>query len=70
MKQLSNLKTNIEKLLSENDIEEDIDIRISNVVNYDFQINNLVKYQSNPNIQKIVDSISKVIEKEKEILNG
>ena len=67
MKQLSNLKTNIEKLLLENDIEEDIDIRISNVVNYDFQINNLVKYQSNPNIQKIVDSISKVIEKEKEI---
>tara|TARA_X000000950_G_scaffold276395_1_gene364234 strand:+ start:746 stop:2389 length:1644 start_codon:yes stop_codon:yes gene_type:complete len=67
MKQLSNLKTNIEKLLLKNDIEEDIDIRISNVVNYDFQINNLVKYQSNPNIQKIVDSISKVIEKEKEI---
>ena len=67
MKQLSNLKTNIEKLLLENDIEEDIDIRISNVVNYDFQINNLVKYQSNPNIQKIVDYISKVIEKEKEI---
>ena len=67
MKQLSNLKTNIEKLLLKNDIEEDIDIRISNVVNYDFQINNLVKYQRNPNIQKIVDSISKVIEKEKEI---
>ena len=67
MKQLSNLKTNIKKLLSENDIEEDIDIRISNVENYDFQINDLVKHQSNPNIKKLVDSISKVIEKDQEI---
>ncbi len=67
MHQLSNLKNDIKKLLLEHDIDENIVIRISNVKNYDFQINNLVKHQSNPNIKRIVNSISKIIEKDQEI---
>ena len=57
MYQLLNLKKAIKKLLSENDIDENIDFRISSIVNFDFQINNLVKYQSHPNIKKIITSI-------------
>ena len=67
MYQLSNLENDIRELLLENDIDENIDIRVSSIVNYDFQINNLVKYQSHPNIKKIITSIKKIIEKEKAI---
>ena len=67
MYQLSNLKKAIKKLLSENDIDENIAFRISSIVNYDFQINNLVKYQSHPNIKKIITSIEKIIKNEKTI---
>ena len=67
MYQLSNLENDVRELLLENDIDENIDIRVSSIVNYDFQINNLVKYQSHPNIKKIITSIKKIIEKEKAI---
>ena len=67
MYQLSNLKKAIKKLLVENDIDENIDFRISSIVNYDFQINNLVKYQRHPNIKKIITSMEKIIKNEKAI---
>ncbi len=67
MYKLSKLKNEIKKHLLENDIDETIDIRISNVPNYDFQINNLVKFQNHPNIKKIIASILQVIESEKAI---
>ena len=67
MYKLSKLKNEIKKHLLENDIDETIDIRISNVPNYDFQINNLVKFQNHPNIKKIIASILQVIEREKAI---
>ena len=67
MYQLSNLENDIRELLLENDIDENIDIRVSSIVNYDFQINNLVKYQNHPNIKKIITSIKKIIEREKAI---
>ena len=41
----------IQNILSKNGIDELIDIRISNLDNYDYQINNLVKYQNHPNIE-------------------
>ena len=47
------LKTVVEDLgniLKKNGIDEVIDIRISNLDNYDYQINNLVKYQNHHNI--------------------
>ncbi len=67
MYQLSNLKKAIKKLLSEHDIDENIAFRISSIVDYDFQINNLVKYQSHPNIKQIITSIEKIIKNEKAI---
>jgi hypothetical protein len=45
------LKTVIDDLgeiLKKNGIDETVDIRISNIDNYDYQINNLVKYQNHP----------------------
>ncbi len=45
------LKTVVDDLgniLKKNGIDEVIDMRISNLDNYDYQINNLVKYQKSP----------------------
>jgi arginyl-tRNA synthetase len=55
------LKTVVEDLgniLKKNGIDEVIDIRISNLDNYDYQINNLVKYQNHPNVESIKKEIS------------
>jgi arginyl-tRNA synthetase len=45
-------------ILIKNGIDEVIDIRISNLDNYDYQINNLVKYQNHPNVESIIKEIS------------
>jgi len=55
------LKTVVDDLniiLEKNGINEIIDIRISNLNNYDYQINNLVKYQNHSDIQSIKEEIS------------
>ena len=55
------LKTVVDDLgniLKKNGIDEVIDIRISNLGNYDYQINNLVKHQNHPKVQSIKDEIS------------
>jgi arginyl-tRNA synthetase len=55
------LKTVIDDLgeiLKKNGIDETVDIRISNIDNYDYQINNLVKYQNHPNVDSIKEEIS------------
>src|SRR5210317_1246497 len=55
------LKTVVDVLgniLKKNGIDEVIDIRISNLDNYDYQINNLVKYQNHPNVESIKKEIS------------
>jgi len=55
------LKTVVDDLgniLKKNDIDEVIVIRISNLDNYDYQINNLVKYQNHPNVESIKEEIS------------
>jgi arginyl-tRNA synthetase len=49
----------IHDLLIENNLNEVIDLRISNLDDYDYQINNLVKYQSNPDIEIIKSKIIK-----------
>ena len=51
----------IQEILTENDIDELLDIRISNLDDYDYQINNLVKYQNHPNIDLIKDDISELL---------
>lgn len=52
----------IHDLLKEKNIDEVIDLRISNLDNFDYQINNLVKYQNHPEIElikaEIVESLN------------
>ena len=58
------LKTVVDDLgniLKKNDIDEVIDIRISNLDNYDYQINNLVKYQNHPDVESIKEEISNAL---------
>ena len=58
------LKTVVDDLgniLKKNDIDEVIDIRISNLDNYDYQINNLVKHQNHPNVESIKKEISNAL---------
>ena len=64
MYQLSNLIIRLEKELKKYDITEPIDLKISTIQNYDFQINNLVKFQKNKEIEKIKNSFSEIIENE------
>ncbi|MDC0475832.1 arginine--tRNA ligase [Acidimicrobiia bacterium] len=55
------LKTVIDDLgeiLKKNGIDEAVDVRISNIDNYDYQINNLVKHQNHPNVNSIKEEIS------------
>ena len=58
MNLLKTLVDDLGDILIKNGIEETIDIRISNLDNYDYQINNLVKFQNHPNIETIKDEIS------------
>jgi arginyl-tRNA synthetase len=58
------LKTVVDDLgniLKKNDIDEVIDIRISNLDKYDYQINNLVKYQNHPDVESIKEEISNTL---------
>ena len=48
----------VHDLLKEHNIDEIIDLRISNSDGYDYQINNLVKHQKHPNIEKIKNEIT------------
>jgi len=59
MNLLKSVIDEIHDLLVENKIHETIDLRISNLDNYDYQINNLVKYQNHPDIEIIKDNIAK-----------
>ena len=68
MYQFLELKNNIKNELLLNNIDENIEIRISNFPNYDFQINNLVKHQNHPEIEKILASIAKIIENDDSII--
>ena len=64
MYQLSNLITKLEKELKKYKITESVDLKISTIINFDFQINNLVKFQKNNEIEKIKNSFSEIIENE------
>ena len=62
MNLLKPIVSEIQNILSKNSIDELVDIRISNLDNYDYQINNLVKYQNHPNIESIKDATSKLLD--------
>lgn len=51
----------IHDLLIESNLNETIDLRITNLENYDYQINNFVKYQNHPDIKTIKEKVSKAL---------
>ena len=54
MKIVESLIIEINNLFNEHGINEKIDFKISNIENFDYQINNLVKHQNHENIHEIV----------------
>ena len=64
MYQLLNLVRSLENELGKKDIAETISLRISNIPTFDFQINNLVKYQNHKDIEDIKNSFCEIIENE------
>jgi len=61
MNLLKKVVDDLGNILKKNGIDEVIDIRISNLENYDYQINNLVKYQNHHNIESIKKEISSLL---------
>ena len=59
---LTNLINSLENSLSKNGISESIIIRLSNLENFDFQINNLVKLEKSSHIKDIEKSFSKILD--------
>ena len=64
MYQLSNLINNLENELGKTINVESILLKISNNPDFDFQINNLVKYQNHKDIKNIENSFSEIIDNE------
>ena len=58
---LKNLIRNLENDLSDKGVSESIVLRTSNVPNFDFQINNLVKLEKSSEIEDIEKSFSKIL---------
>ncbi|MDC0606537.1 arginine--tRNA ligase [Acidimicrobiia bacterium] len=58
MNLLKTVVDDLGKILKKNGIDEAVDIRISYIDNYDYQINNLVKHQNHPDIDSIKEEIS------------
>ncbi len=61
MRKLENLKSEVENLFKENGLDENIEFRISNIDEYDLQINNLVKHQDSKNIDYISLELKKIL---------
>ena len=62
MKIVESLIDDINNLFSKYDIDEKIDFKISNIENFDYQVNNLVKYQNHKKIEEIVDEINSLLD--------
>ena len=62
MKIYSELLTEITKHLQNYSIDEAVEMRISRVENFDYQINLLVKHKLHKNIQEIIKGISEILE--------
>jgi len=61
MNLLKPIVSEIHNLLIESNLNETIDLRITNLENYDYQINNFVKYQNHPDIKTIKEKVSKAL---------
>tara|TARA_B110000444_G_scaffold4219_1_gene4023 strand:+ start:62 stop:1705 length:1644 start_codon:yes stop_codon:yes gene_type:complete len=62
MNLLKSVTDEIYNFLVTKDIDEFVDLRISNIDGFDYQINNLVKYQNHSDIQIIKDKISEILQ--------
>ena len=60
MKILKPLINQFQSLLEDSNIHEEIDLKISNIESFDYQINNLVKYQNHNDIRKILSDLEKL----------
>ena len=58
MNLLKTVIDDLDEILKKNGIDEAVDVRISNIDNYDYQINNLVKHQNHPNVNSIKEEIN------------
>ena len=58
---LNELIYEINKILKTLNTDENVEVRISNNQEYDFQINNFVKYQKHEKIKELIMSISEVL---------
>ena len=60
MKILKPLINQFQSLLENSNIHEEIDLKISSIESFDYQINNLVKYQNHNDIRKILSDLEKL----------
>ena len=60
MKILKTLISEFQGLLENSNIHEEIDIKISSIESFDYQINNLVKYQNHKDIEKILNDVEQL----------
>ena len=61
MKIFESLMAEIKELFNRYDIHEEIDFKISNIENFDYQVNNLVKHQKHKNNDQIVNEIKSLL---------
>ena len=57
MKIVDSLLVEVSNVFNEFGIKEEIDFKISNIENFDYQINNLVKHQNHKKIAEIIDKV-------------
>ncbi len=69
MKKLEGLKSEIDNLFKKNGLNENIEFLISNVEEYDLQINNLVKHQNSQNTDYISSELKKILNSNEIISN-
>ncbi len=60
MKILKPLINEFQGLLENSNINEEIDIKISSIESFDYQINNLVKHQNHKDIEKILNDVEQL----------
>ena len=61
MNLLKPIVNEINDLLIKSNLDEAIDLRISNIDHYDYQINNLVKHQNHPDIEAIKERVGEAL---------
>ncbi len=62
MKILNEIELNIKNKLKDYEINEDIDLKISKNLNFDYQIDNLVKYQNHHEVKNLSIEIKNILE--------